>query len=178
MLNLCSLTRGQCLLSLHFVQIYCFCVLHFFYAYWKLVVSSHIDDLKIFLSLLSNKADIICISERRLSRKNLETTNLNISGYNTEHTPTDASAGGTLMYISKNSCINYKKTSKYTYQRNLSQLSPKLYFLTKKTLYLPLSINTHLWNHTNLMVASLNLFRQKLKKRAKWQCWQEISTST
>ena len=64
-------------------------------------LSSHIDDLEIFLSLPSNKTDIICISESRLSQRNLVTTKLNILGYKIEHTPTEASAGGTLMYISE-----------------------------------------------------------------------------
>ena len=61
--------------------------------------SSHIDDLKIFLSLLLLKVDI-CIYESRLSRNNTVTTNLDIPGYTFEHTPTESSEGDTLMYIS------------------------------------------------------------------------------
>lgn len=57
-------------------------------------LSSHIDDLEIFFSLLSNKADIICISESRLSQRNLVTTKLNSLGYNIEHTPTEAQQEG------------------------------------------------------------------------------------
>ena len=34
------------------------------------------------------------------SQNNLVTTNLDIPGYTSEHTPTDSSAGDTLMYIS------------------------------------------------------------------------------
>ena len=63
-------------------------------------LSSHIDDLKIFLSLLTAKVNILCISESRLSQNNPVTTNLDILGYTFEHTPTKSSAGGTLMYIS------------------------------------------------------------------------------
>ena len=63
-------------------------------------LSSHIDDIKIFLSLLTAKVDILCISESRLSQNNPVTTNLHIPVYTFEHTSTESSAGSTLMYIS------------------------------------------------------------------------------
>ena len=52
-------------------------------------LSSHIDDIKIFLSLLTAKVDILCISESRLSQNNPVTTNLHIPVYTFEHTPTE-----------------------------------------------------------------------------------------
>ena len=60
----------------------------------------HIDKLKLFLSLIKTKFDIICISESRITKNNSLTTNINIPGYNFEHTPTESKAGGLLMYIS------------------------------------------------------------------------------
>ena len=62
---------------------------------------AHIDDLKNFLSELSIKFYIICILESRLSQKNPQTTNINLAGYNIEHTPTESSAGSVLLYISQ-----------------------------------------------------------------------------
>ena len=61
----------------------------------------HIGDLKNFLSELRIKFDIVCISESRLSQKNLQTTNINLAGYNIEQVPTESSAGGVLLYISQ-----------------------------------------------------------------------------
>ena len=61
-------------------------------------LASHIHELKLFLSLLKVSFDIICISESRISKHNLPTININIPGYNIEHTPTESKAGGTLMY--------------------------------------------------------------------------------
>ena len=66
----------------------------------------HIDKLKLFLSLIKTKFDIICISESRITKNNSLTTNINIPGYNFEHTPTESKAGGSLMYISDK--ISYK----------------------------------------------------------------------
>ena len=62
-------------------------------------LSSHIDDLKMFLRLLTAKLDM-CISERRLCQSNPMTMKLDIPGYTFEHTRTESSAGCTLMYIS------------------------------------------------------------------------------
>ena len=59
----------------------------------------HIDKLKLFHSLIKTKFDIICISESRITKNNSLTTNINIPGYNFEHTPTESKAGDSLMYI-------------------------------------------------------------------------------
>ena len=66
----------------------------------------HIDQLKLFLSLIKTKFDIICISESRITKSNSLTTNINIPGYNFEHTPTEFKTSGSLMYISGK--ISYK----------------------------------------------------------------------
>ena len=44
-------------------------------------LASHIHELKLFLSLL-----IVCISESRISKRNHSSININIPGYNSEHT--------------------------------------------------------------------------------------------
>ena len=63
----------------------------------------HIDKHKLFLILIKTKFDIICISESRITKKTL-TTNINIPGYNFEHTSTEFKAGPSLMYISDKIC--------------------------------------------------------------------------
>lgn len=80
-------------------------------------ISSHIDDLKILLSLIKNKIDIICLSESRIKKGILPTTNIEIQGYSIEHTPTEANAGGVMMYISKD--------LKYKLRTDLSMYNPK-----------------------------------------------------
>ena len=81
-----------------------FCILHLTIS----SLSSQTDDLKLFLSLLTARVDI-CISESRISQNNLPTTNLDIPGCNIEQTPTESSAGGTIMYISKDICYILRK---------------------------------------------------------------------
>ena len=69
-------------------------------------ISAYIDDLRTFLNLINHKFDIICISESRISTKHLQTTNIDLPSINIEQTPTESSAGGTLIYISQN--LSYK----------------------------------------------------------------------
>ena len=60
----------------------------------------HIKELKLFLSFFKCKFDIISISESKITKSNTLTTNIDIPGYNIEHTPTESKAGGCLLYIS------------------------------------------------------------------------------
>ena len=69
-------------------------------------ISAHIDDLRTFLNLAHHKFDIICISESRISLKHPQTTNIDLPGFNMEQTPTESSAGWTLIYISQS--LSYK----------------------------------------------------------------------
>ena len=70
------------------------------------LLSSHINELKLLLSSFNLNFDIICITESRITKSNLPTSNIHIPGYNIEQTPTESSAGGTLIYISQK--LSYK----------------------------------------------------------------------
>ena len=69
-------------------------------------LSSHINELKLVLSSFNLNFDIICITESRITKSNLPTSNIHTPGYNIEQTPTESSAGGTLIYISQK--LSYK----------------------------------------------------------------------
>ena len=66
-------------------------------------LSSCIDHLEI-IALLGPKFDIMCISGSRLSKNDSLATNIDIIGYNIEHTPTESYTGGSLIYISQDLC--------------------------------------------------------------------------
>ena len=57
------------------------------------------DDLQHLLSCTKTKFDIIAISETRITRQVSSLNNLNLLHYSFEFTPTETSAGGTLLYI-------------------------------------------------------------------------------
>ena len=78
---------------------------------------SYINELVTFFNLLETKFDIICITERRLSQKSPLTSNINIPECNIEHTPTEGSSGGALIFISE--------TLQYKVQKDLQIYCPK-----------------------------------------------------
>ena len=69
-------------------------------------LSPHINELKLLLSSFNLNFDIICITESRITKSNLPTSNIHIPYYNIEQTPTESSVGGTLIYISQK--LSYK----------------------------------------------------------------------
>ena len=66
----------------------------------------HIDDLRILIGSLDTSPDIIAITESNLHKDDPNITNIDIAGYSTIHTPTEASKGGALLYIKSN--LNYR----------------------------------------------------------------------
>ena len=63
-------------------------------------LNKHIDDLKLILSLLNYKFDIIGISEHKIFKDTLPSNNIKIPGYNEFiFVPTETSHGGTGFFI-------------------------------------------------------------------------------
>ena len=69
-------------------------------------LSYHHLELYNLISSLKIKPNIIGISETRLQRGKEPITNISLSNYVYEHTPTESVKGETLLYIEK--CIKYK----------------------------------------------------------------------
>ena len=67
----------------------------------------HKNDLDILLDNLHFEFDIIAISETKLKKDVKPIKDIQLSNYEIQDTPTEASKGGTLLYISKK--LNYKR---------------------------------------------------------------------
>ena len=81
----------------------------------KLLSSFHINacslnknfhDLQHLLNCTKKMFDIIAISETRITKNVSLLNNLNLNNYSFEFTPTETSAGGTLLYIANH--LSYK----------------------------------------------------------------------
>ena len=64
------------------------------------------DDLVYLLKRTNKNFDIITVSETRISKKTSLTYNINLNNYYFETTPTESTAGGTLLYVSD--CLSYR----------------------------------------------------------------------
>ena len=64
------------------------------------------DDPQHLLNCAKKSFDIIAISETRITKQVSLSNNLNLNNYSFEFTPTETSAGGTLLYIANH--LSYK----------------------------------------------------------------------
>ena len=69
-------------------------------------LNKNFDDLQNLLSCTKKNFDIIAISETRITKQGSLLNNLNLNNYSFEFTPTETSAGGTLLYIANH--LSYK----------------------------------------------------------------------
>ena len=69
-------------------------------------LNKNFDDLQHLLSCTKKNFDIIAISETRITKQVSLLYNLNLNNYSFKFTPTETSAGGTLLYIANH--LSYK----------------------------------------------------------------------
>ena len=64
-------------------------------------LTKNFDDFNILLSDLNDSFDILAIIETRIKKDSSSPINLQLGNYSIEHTPTEFSASGTLLFIIK-----------------------------------------------------------------------------
>ena len=64
-------------------------------------LTKNFDDFNILLNDLNANFDILAIKESRIKKDSSSPVNLHLDNYSVEQTPTETSAGGTLLYINK-----------------------------------------------------------------------------
>ena len=64
-------------------------------------LTKNFDYFNILLRELNVSFDILAITETRIKKDSSSPINLQLSSYSIEHTPTESSAGGILLYVSK-----------------------------------------------------------------------------
>ena len=69
-------------------------------------LTKNFDDFNILLNDLNVNFDILAITESHIKKDSPSPVNFNLDSYSTEQTPTETSAGGTLLY--KNKMLSYQ----------------------------------------------------------------------
>ena len=72
-------------------------------------IDKNLDDLQHLLKCANKIFDIVAISETRIMRKTSLTSNINLNNFSFEFTPSESTAGGTLLYIANH--FTYKSRS-------------------------------------------------------------------
>ena len=75
------------------------------------------EELQNLLQSTKIQFDVIAITETRIRKNTSVTQNIELSNYSFEHTPTESSAGGTLLYIANH--LSYKTRSNLNIYKNV-----------------------------------------------------------
>ena len=62
-------------------------------------LNKNFDGLEYFLKCTNKKFDVVAVSETKITRNTSKLCNISLKNYSFESTPTESSAGGTLLYI-------------------------------------------------------------------------------
>ena len=89
-------------------------------------LSLHINQLKLLLSGLNLNSDIICISESRITKSNLQTSNVHIPGYNLNKHPQNFLQMVHWFIYLKISSYNLCEISWYSFRWTFNLVSPNL----------------------------------------------------
>ena len=94
----------------------------------------HIDDLKLILSLLNYKFDIIGISEHKILKEKSPSNDISIPGYEFIFEPTETSFGGTGFYLKDNLDYILRKDLQFNSPGNFESMFIEIQFPQKKNL--------------------------------------------
>ena len=107
-------------------------------------LSKNFDDLVYLLKCTKKDFDIFAVSETRISKKTSLTSNINLNNYYFETTPTESTAGGTMLYVSNR--LSYKsRTDLNMYKKDQLESTFIETILKRATLLLAVSINIPIW---------------------------------
>ena len=115
-------------------------------------LNKNFDDLQHLLSCTKTKFDIIAISETRITKQVSLLNNLNLNNYSFEFTPTETSAGGTLLYIANHLSYKCRNDLNIYKKMNLNLLLLKLSIQKNQVLLCELYTDIYLWTLLTLIV--------------------------
>ena len=98
-------------------------------------LNAHIDDLKLILSLLNYKFDVIGISEHKIKKHDDPLANIDIPGYHSFlFEPTETTHGGTGFYLKDNILFDERKDLAFNSATNFESSFIEIKFQKKKNL--------------------------------------------
>ena len=103
-------------------------------------LNKNFDDLDHLLKCTNKAFDIIAVTETRITKQSSLTTNINLTNYAIEFTPTESSAGGTLLYIASH--LSYKPRPDLNIYRANQLESTFVEIINPKKVILPLAAFT------------------------------------
>ena len=117
-------------------------------------LNKNFDELQHLLSCTKTKFDIIAISETRITKQVSLLNNLNLNNYSFEFTPTETSAGGTLLYIANHLSYKCRNDLNIYKKMNWNLLLLKLLTRENQILLWESFTDIHLWTLLTLIAVT------------------------
>ena len=117
-------------------------------------LNKNFDDLQHLLSCTQKNFDIIAISETRVTKNISLLNNLNFNNYSFEFTPTETSAGGTLLYIANHLSYKCRNDLNIYKKMNWNLLLLKLLTRENQILLWESFTDIHLWTLLTLIAVT------------------------
>ena len=132
-------------------------------------LSKNFDELQHLLKITNKNFDVIVITETRIKKDSSITSNLSLNNYFLEFSPTESSAGGTLLYIPNH--LSYK--SRNDLKKSELESSFIEVISPQKSNIVIGSIYRHpLWTFMTLIKTfRTNLLRRSLKNKNQFIYW-------
>ena len=111
-------------------------------------MNKNFDDLEYLLKCTNKSFNIIAVSETRISNKTFLTCNINLKNYSFESTPTESSAGGTLLYISNR--LSYKPRFDLNIVKNLESTIIEIINTKKANI-----VVGYIYKHSNIISSEI-----------------------
>ena len=117
-------------------------------------LNQNFDDLQHLLSCTKTKFDITETIETRITRQVSLLNNLNLNNYSFEFTPTETSAGGTLLYIANHLSYKCRNDLNIYKKMNWNLLLLKLLTRENQILLWESFTDIHLWTLLTLIAVT------------------------
>ena len=114
-------------------------------------LNKNFDGLQHLLSCTKNKFDILAISETRITKQVSLLNNLNLNDYSFEFTPTETSAGGTLLYFANHLSYNCHNDLNIYQKNELESTLLKLSTRENQILLWESFTDIHIWTLLTLI---------------------------
>ena len=121
-------------------------------------LSKNFDDREHLLKCTNKVFDIVAVSETRISKKTLLTSNINLQNCSFEFTPTESNAGGTLLYIANHLSYKPRTDLNLNIASQLESTFAEIINSRKRTSFLVAFINIQVWTFLTLIKIILTPF--------------------
>ena len=122
------------------------------------------DDFNILLNDLNVNFHILAITESCIKKDSLSLINLQLDNYSVEQTPTETSAGGILLYMSKRLSYQLRNDRKFCHPRKIESIFIEILCSKSTNIIVVCKYKHHAFNNGEIKLILFLHYYQNYKK--------------